>query len=49
MPPAMTASEITSTAMSPGALATFSFSQKWAMQIETSGSAVVMTASTGDR
>ena len=48
MPPAMTASETASAARAGDVLATVSFSQKWAMPIETSGSAVVMMASTGE-
>ena len=48
MPPAMTASETASAAKAGDVLATVSFSQKWAMPIETSGSAVVMMAGTGE-
>ena len=45
--PVITVSEITSATRSVGALAVFSFSQKWAVPTETSGSAVVI-ASTGE-
>jgi hypothetical protein len=43
-----TLSEIASAVKSKGALATSSFSQKWPIAVETSGSAVVMIASTGE-
>jgi hypothetical protein len=40
--------QIASAVKSKGALATSSFSQKWAIAVEISGSAVVMIASTGE-